>query len=79
MKIMTQNGREIYASDDLYDRLIKAAARADINPATGKPGPDEIMLALGEYGDIWPISITNQDAKITTGNVVCFPLKTRTQ
>ncbi|WP_407192515.1 hypothetical protein [Bradyrhizobium sp. STM 3566] len=49
-----QTESEIYLSHDRYARLVEALVNAPACPFAGKLTADQIMLALGEGGDIWP-------------------------
>jgi hypothetical protein len=48
---------EIYIEDDQYDRLVAALLTLQPSPVTGEVGPDEVKIALGEIGDIWPARV----------------------
>lgn len=49
-----QTEPEIYLSHDRYTRLVDALLNAPACPFAGGVTADQIMLALGEGGDIWP-------------------------
>ncbi|WP_213285928.1 hypothetical protein [Bradyrhizobium sp. sGM-13] len=48
---------EIFLNDDQYTRLVERLANLEPCPFAGKITPDQIKIALGEAGDIWPAEI----------------------
>ena len=48
---------DIFVSDERYSRLVAALLNVKPCPFTGAVTENEIKIALGEAGDIWPESI----------------------
>lgn len=51
---------ETYIADETYDRLVMALLTLQPSPVTGEVGADEVKIALGEIGDIWPARIETE-------------------
>ncbi|TAI63464.1 hypothetical protein [Bradyrhizobium sp. Leo170] len=49
-----QTDSEIYLSDDRHSRLVQAILNAKPCPFAGHVTADQITMALGEVGSIWP-------------------------
>ena len=49
--------KEIYLHHDQYSRLVERLANLEPCPFAGKITPDQIKVALGEAGNIWPKEI----------------------
>jgi hypothetical protein len=47
----------VYIPNDRFERLAQALTELKPNAFTGTVTTDEIKIALGEIGDIWPLSI----------------------
>lgn len=45
---------DIYLKNDQYDRMVAALTAIRPCPFEGKVTADQIKLALGEHGGIWP-------------------------
>lgn len=54
---MTVQEPEIYLSHDRYTRLVAALADLKPCPIADRITADQIKIALGEAGDIWPLGI----------------------
>jgi hypothetical protein len=54
------NQMEVYRSEESYRRLVEALAAIKPCPVTGEV-TDQVKIALGEVGDIWPNSIKDCD------------------
>lgn len=50
----TDSSSEHYLDDATYARLVDAILNAEPCAWSGKVEKDQIMLVLGEVGDIWP-------------------------
>lgn len=48
---------DIYLPYDRYTRLVAALANLEPCPFAGRITEDQIKVALGEAGDIWPLEI----------------------
>lgn len=48
---------EVYLDQSRFDALIDALLNVESCPGTGKVTRDQIVIALGEAGNIWPLSI----------------------
>lgn len=59
------SAREIYLSDETYHRLIDAILNAEPCAWSGKVEKDQVMLAIGEAGSIWPEAIRRERNSIT--------------
>ncbi len=67
----TNNTREIYLPDHVYDAL-KAKLEKLVSETFEECGTDpetEIVAALGEIGNIWPMSVLDdeEDAEVRSG------------
>ena len=54
--------KEIYLSVVPHHRLAEKIANLEPCPFVGRVTPDQVKIALGEFGDIWPESI-REDAE----------------
>lgn len=52
----------VYLESEAYGRLIDALLHVELDPFSGKVERDGVVMALGEFGDIWPESI-REDAE----------------
>lgn len=57
----------IYMPDVDYDRLVAALLNLAPDPGTGEVGPDQIKIALGNAGNVWPERIDDAQAVEATG------------
>lgn len=48
---------DIYLDYDRYSRLVTALANLQPCPFAGRITEDQIKVALGEAGDVWPLEI----------------------
>lgn len=48
---------DIFLDDERYSRLVAALVNIQPCPVTGMVTENEIKIALGEAGDIWPQAI----------------------
>lgn len=48
--------------DERYGNLVDALAALKACPFSGKVTADQVKITLGEYGDIWPASIADDEA-----------------
>lgn len=65
-----------YISTPDYDRLVDALANLKPCPFEGRITADQIKIALGELGDVWPASILPdvlQSAERIDDNIVRLP------
>ncbi len=46
---------DIYLDDERYARLVNALLNVQPCPFAGHVTADQIMMALGEVGNVWPI------------------------
>lgn len=51
---------DYYLNDERYDRLVAALLALKPCAFSGKVEPDQIRLALGEEGGIWPARIEGE-------------------
>lgn len=49
--------KNIYIDDDRLDAIADAILRIDPCPVTGMIRHDQIIMAIGEAGNVWPESI----------------------
>jgi hypothetical protein len=52
---------EIYLDDERHGRLVDNLLNVQPCPFAGRVTADQITLALGEAGDIWPLSSRDDD------------------
>lgn len=46
--------KSIYLPRRAYARLVDAILKLEPDPVSGQVEADQVKLALGEFGDIWP-------------------------
>jgi hypothetical protein len=54
---------DIFLNDERYSRLVAALVNGQPCPFAGRITEDQIKVALGEAGDIWPKSIEKAASK----------------
>jgi hypothetical protein len=48
---------EIYIDDNGYAALVAVLANLEPCPVEGRITEDQVKLALGEHGNVWPVAI----------------------
>lgn len=51
-----------FFENEQYGKLVDALVALKACPFSGKVTADQVKITLGEYGDIWPASIADDEA-----------------